>query len=79
MWNKIRWVNWNAVFGTENIEKDALIEGTDGATIGIRKFPIIPEVLVFGAAVLFILVLGEMNFKSIQVSWQTEPMSAIGK
>jgi hypothetical protein len=79
MWNKIRWVNWNAVFGAENIEKEALIEGTDGATIGIKKFPIIPEVLVFGAAVLFIVVLGEMNFFSIQVSWQTEPMSAIGK
>lgn len=34
---------------------------------------------MFGAAVLFILVLGEMNFFSRQVYWQTEPMSAIGK
>jgi hypothetical protein len=77
MWNKIRWVNWNAVFGAR--EKKALIDGTDGATVSIKKFPIIPEVLVFGAAVLFVLVLGEMNFFSSQVTWQTEPMSAIGK
>jgi hypothetical protein len=79
MWNKIRWINWNAVFGAKDIEKEALIEGTDGATVAIKKFPIIPEVLVFGAAVLFVLILGEMNFFSIQVSWQTESMSAIGK
>jgi hypothetical protein len=79
MWNKIRWINWNAVFGARNTERKALSEGADGATVGIKKFPIIPEILVFGAAVLFIVVLGEMNFFSSQVRWQTEPMSAIGK
>ena len=87
MWGKILEINWKSRFGNQNVDSEALIEGTNGATVGsmtkvnayLRKFLIIPEALVFGAAVLFILVLGEMNFFSGQVSWQTEPMSAIGK
>jgi hypothetical protein len=87
MWNTIRWINWNSAFGDKNGEKKPLIEGTDDATnelltevdASIKKFLIIPEALVFGVAVLFVLILGEMNFFSRQVSWQTEPMSAIGK
>jgi hypothetical protein len=87
MWNKILEINWKSRFGNRNVDVEALIEGTNGATLGsmtkvnayIGKFLIIPEVLVFGAAVLSILILGEMNFFSGQVSWQTEPMSAIGK
>jgi len=87
MWNKILEINWKSRFGNQDVDEQALIEGTNGATLEsmtkvnahIGKFLIIPEVLVFGAAVLFILVLGEMNFFSDQVSWQTEPMSAIGK
>ena len=87
MWNKILEINWKSRFGNQDVDEEALIEGTNGATLGsmtkvnayIRKFLIVPEVLLFGAAVLFILVLGEMNFFSGQVSWQTEPMSAIGK
>ena len=87
MWNKILEINWKSRFGHQDVDEQALIEGTNGATLesmrkvnaDIMKFLIIPEVLVFGAAVLFILVLGEMNFFSSQVHWQTEPMSAIGK
>jgi hypothetical protein len=87
MWNKILEINWRSRFGHQDVDEQALIEGTNGATLesmrrvnaDIMKFLIIPEVLVFGAAVLFILVLGEMNFFSGQVYWQTEPMSAIGK
>jgi hypothetical protein len=87
MWYKILEIKWNSRFGNQDVDEEALIEGTNGATLEsmtkvnayIRNFLIIPEVLVFGAAVLFIVVLGEMNFFSGQVSWQTEPMSGIGK
>jgi hypothetical protein len=79
MRSKIRRVNWYAVFGAKNKAKMAPSQGTDSATVSIKKFPIIPEVLVFGLAVVFVLVLGEMNFFTRQVSWQKEPMSAIGK
>jgi hypothetical protein len=87
MWNKIRWINWNAVFGDKNIGKKALIEGGNDVIEGtnaefgvtIKKFLTYTEALVFGVAVLFVLILGEINFFSTQVSWQTEPISAIGK
>jgi hypothetical protein len=87
MWNKILKINWNWHYGNQDVNRQAPIEGTNGATIEsmtkvnaeIRKYLIIPEALVFGAAVLSILVLGEMNFFSAQVIWQSEPMSAIGK
>ncbi|KAH0569214.1 hypothetical protein GP486_000031 [Trichoglossum hirsutum] len=87
MRNTIAEINWKSRFGNQDVDEQALIKGTNGATLksmagvdaGIGKFLIIPEVLVFGVAVLFIVVLGEMNFFSDQVSWQTEPMSTIGK
>lgn len=87
MWNKILQINWKSRFGNQDVDRQAPIEGTNGATLetmkkvnaDIRKFLIFPEIVVFGGAVLFILVVGEMNFFSPQVSWQSEPMSAIGK
>ncbi|KAI9766573.1 MAG: hypothetical protein M1839_004871 [Geoglossum umbratile] len=87
MRNTIAEINWKSRFGNQDVDEQALIKGTNGATLksmagvdaGIGKFLIIPEVLVFGVAVLFIVVLGEMNFFSDQVSWQTEPMSTIGQ
>jgi hypothetical protein len=87
MWSKILEIKRQSRSDNQGVDEQALIEGTNGATLEsmrkvndeLRKFLIIPEVLVFGAAVLFILILGEINFFSGQVYWQTEPMSAIGK
>ncbi|KAL9074305.1 MAG: hypothetical protein Q9157_004427 [Trypethelium eluteriae] len=89
MWNKIVEINWKARFGIadESERMDELIEGTNGATIGrmrgvndmIRLFLSVVEVPVFSGAVLAILILGESNFFSHQVMWQTEPIRSIGK
>jgi hypothetical protein len=37
------------------------------------------EILVFGGAVLAILIIGESNLSSGQVLYQTEPMASIGR
>ena len=44
----------------------------------IRRFLSVVEVPVFGAAVLAILILGEMNFFTKQVRYETEPIASIG-
>jgi hypothetical protein len=87
MWNEILKLNWKSRFDNKDVDEKAEITGTNGATLesmtkvdaNIEKWLFIPEALVFSAAVLYILVIGEMNFFSGQVSWQTEQMSAIGK
>ena len=89
MWNKILEINWKSRFGARNEDErvDEPIAGTNGATVQkmkgvnnvIRLFLSAVEVPVFGAAVLFILIIGEMNFWSSQVHYQTEPMASIGK
>jgi hypothetical protein len=89
MWNKILWINWKTRWGGPKEEEnpDEVIEGTNDATpkmmMGInsliRLFMSAVEVPVFSAAVLAIVMLGEMNFWSAQVSWQTEPIVSVGK
>jgi hypothetical protein len=87
MWNKILEINWKARFGNEDEKGDELIEGTNGATVQkmkgvnklIRLFLSAVEIPLFGAAVLAILILGERNFFSHQVNYQTEPIASIGK
>lgn len=37
------------------------------------------EFLLFGTLVVCILILGEWNFFSVQLKWQGEPMTAVGK
>lgn len=88
MWNKILEINWKIRFGGRDIDRpgDELIEGTNGATVAkmsrvdglIRLLLSAIEIPVFGAAVLAILIIGERNFFSPQVSYQSEPMAAIG-
>jgi len=85
MWGKILEINWKARFGNR-ADMDQLIEGTNGATVGtmkgindmVRFFLSVVEIPVFGGLVLAILVLGEKNFFSDQVRYQTEPMFAVG-
>jgi hypothetical protein len=45
----------------------------------IRFFLSTVEIPMFGAAVLAILIIGEQNFFSSQVLYQTEPIASIGK
>ncbi|KAM0109325.1 hypothetical protein ACP6JB_004912 [Aspergillus fumigatus] len=89
MWNKILEINWTRRFGNPDRNKmqDEVIEGTNGATLGtmnkvnemIRSFLSVVEVPIFGASVLVITLIGEMNFFSRQVRYQTERIESIGK
>ena len=87
MWNKILEINWKSRNASRDENTQTPIEGTNGATIEtmtrvntlIRRFLSVVEIPVFSAAVLFILVLGELNFFSRQVSYQTEPIVSIGR
>ncbi|KAG5302465.1 hypothetical protein I7I50_03207 [Histoplasma capsulatum G186AR] len=89
MWNKILEINRMNRFGIGKQEEkvDEPIEGTNGATIKkmnkvnslIRMFLSAVEIPVFAAAVMGILILGEMNFFSSQVLYQTEPVASIGQ
>ncbi|KAK9416912.1 hypothetical protein SUNI508_09384 [Seiridium unicorne] len=89
MWNRIAEFNWRQrFFPKTDPEVDETIEGTNGATPSqmktvqedIKKYlKIAIEIPIFGAAVLAILVLGEKNFWSTPVNYQTEPMASIGQ
>jgi hypothetical protein len=84
MWIKILEINWNTRFGDSEV--NATIQGTNGATVGnmrgvnsmVRLFLSVIEIPLFSAAVLAILVIGETNFFSSAVRYQTEPMASIG-
>lgn len=86
MWTKILEINWKTRFGSRD-EDDDPIAGTNGATIGkmdsvnnmVRLFLSVVEVPVFLGAVLAILALGERNFFSYQVRYQTEPIQSVGR
>ena len=89
MWNKILEINWHTRRGDgdEDERINEPIEGTNGATIEtmrrinalIRSFLSVVEIPIFGAAVLAILIIGERNFFSFPVRYQTEPIASIGK
>ncbi|KAL2257702.1 hypothetical protein VTK26DRAFT_9282 [Humicola hyalothermophila] len=84
-WDKIVRINWKKRFG--DLDADEVIEGTNGATVGkmkrvnakIREFLSVVEVPLFGGAVLTIIIVGEMNFWSAPVNYQTEPITNIGQ
>jgi len=86
MWIKILDHNWEK-FSKNKMKPDEPIEGTNGATINhmtgigekIKEWMSLIEVPVMAAAVLAILIKGEMNFWSHQVYYQTEPITSIGK
>lgn len=83
-WIKILELNWKSRFGTGDLQER--IEGTNGATVGgmlrvnavVRSFLGVLEILLFGAAVVAILVVGEMNFFSEPMMWETEYPQSIG-
>ncbi|KAI2695983.1 hypothetical protein DTO012A7_8046 [Penicillium roqueforti] len=88
MWIKILDDNWEKFSnGRQKQKPDDFILGTNGATINhmtgitdrISKWLSLIEIPVFAAAVLAILVKGEMNFWSKQMRYQTEPIQSIGQ
>jgi hypothetical protein len=84
MWNRILQINWKMRFGGRFREE--VHDDEDEATIGemrradgfIRKWLRAVEIPLFFGAVVAILVMGERNFFSKQVRYQTEPMASIG-
>ncbi|KAJ5373433.1 hypothetical protein N7517_005439 [Penicillium concentricum] len=85
MWIKI--LDEKFLNGKHKQKQDEVIKGTNGATIShmteitqvIKKWLTIIGLPLFAAAVLAILVKGEMNFWSFQMSYQTEPIQSIGQ
>lgn len=79
-------INHDAV-QTQRDEDEEIIEGTNGATVGkmknvndiIRQFLSVVQIPVFVGAVLAIMVIGELNFWSESVNYQTEPVTSIGQ
>lgn len=86
MWDKIVKINWKERWGDLDAENE-LIEGTNGATVGkirqveakLREFLSVVEVPLFGGAVLALIVVGEINFWSHPIEYQTEPIANIGE
>lgn len=88
MWTKILDINWKTRFGDHDTAQKIHepIEGTNGATIetmtrvnkAMRIFSSAVEVPVFGAAILAILIIGERNFFSRSMRYETEPLATIG-
>ena len=89
MWIKIMDHNWEKLSsGRRKQQKpDEFIKGTNGATVTqmtrigerIKDAMSLIEIPVMAAAVLAILIKGEMNFWSRQVYYQTEPITSIGE
>lgn len=86
MWDKIVQINWKKRWGEPADDANKIIEGTNGATPGkmqkvnekIREFLSVVEVPVFGGAVIALIVVGELNFWSRPVDYQTESIANIG-
>lgn len=89
-WIKILERNWERLSRKdEQHEKpdEQPIEGTNGATPKqmtwiserVRSWLTLIEIPIFVAAVLAILIKGEMNFFSEPVRHQTEPIASVGK
>jgi hypothetical protein len=82
-WDKILEINWKRRREEENLNEP--VEGAN-VTVGelkginsvVRMFLSVIEIPLYGGAVIAILSIGEANFFSKQVSYQTEPMQAIG-
>lgn len=73
--------------GTRSAEDNELIRGTNGATRSsmekinevVKRCLSVVVVPVFMAAGLAVLIVGERNFFSKQLSYETEPIQSVGK
>ncbi|KAF2689426.1 hypothetical protein K458DRAFT_427591 [Lentithecium fluviatile CBS 122367] len=87
--DKILDINWKTRFGDQDEDPrlDELIEGTNGATVGkmkdvnsmVRFLLSVIEIPLFVGAVLAILIIGEINFFSPQLTYLTEPNNNVGQ
>ncbi|KAK3303649.1 uncharacterized protein B0T15DRAFT_486999 [Chaetomium strumarium] len=85
LWDKILRTNFVKQFGDPDANK--LIDGTNGATEGgmkninevIRGLLSRVEIPVFGGAVLALIIVGELNFWSEPVRYETEPIANVGQ
>lgn len=82
-WDKILEINWKRRRPTE--ELDAQIEGANitvremkGINNVVRQFLSVIEIPLFGGVIITIIGVGEANFFSQQVRYDTEPMASIG-
>lgn len=90
-WDKILALHWKRRFGTreqsEENRSNEPIEGTNGATEAqmnsingaIRRVLSLIEVPLFGGAIVTLLIVGEINFFSPQLQWETEPIASVGQ
>lgn len=90
MWNKSIDINWRkrrvsrsrnpddaSTKGEEDAEDaEDPMKGTNGK---IKRFLKIIAIPIFGGIGLAILILGEINFYSRQVQYETEPLASVGK
>jgi len=86
LWNKVLEINWRMRFGNPDI-LNLPVEGTNAepfpkirsikktARLALSNF----ELPLLIATTLAILILGEINFLSAQVRFQTEPMATFGE
>ncbi|KAF2853558.1 hypothetical protein T440DRAFT_389978 [Plenodomus tracheiphilus IPT5] len=83
-WDKILEINWRKRAPAE--QPDEVIEGANmtvrelkGINNVVRKFLGVIEVPLFGGVIITLIGVGEANFYSAQVQYDTEPMAAIGQ
>ncbi|KAI0553252.1 hypothetical protein F4679DRAFT_580920 [Xylaria curta] len=86
-WEKILEINWKRRFARGEVVNNDPIEGTNGATPkminfindAIRRFLTSIQIPIFGAIIVVLLIIGELNFWSPQVRYQTEPITSVGQ
>jgi hypothetical protein len=71
IWMKILEINYNRTLGDRSEEEE-------NYKVPFAVKLLLKGVPVFGVAVFAILIIGERNFFSTQVRWQTEPFSSVG-
>lgn len=86
MWNKVvtrRWMHgWRRSDNTNSVKSltdPANMTLTEKINERIGYFLSMVAVPVFGGAGVAIVIVGELNFFSPQVRYQTEPMASVGK
>ena len=77
MWLEILEINWRTRFGRSDEDKVVGERKAVNKWIGLFRRSL--ELPMFGAAVLAILIIGEGNFFSEQVRYQTEPVANVGE
>jgi len=78
MWDKIVEINWKSRFGSRDVDGVAAAREMKGVNAMVRGFLSAVEIPLFSSAVLAILIVGELNFWSEQVYYQTETITGIG-